>query len=122
MLDGSAQGATAGVSVATRDALCRPQLQHEAYWGHFPRGADPPTNDPRATTLPIQFPAYLSLQAISAAGDGSRRAWEGTSGCRGPREVGRGGEGGEAKSEGWSGGSDATLDAETKEDGWGHTR
>ena len=32
-LDGSALGATAGVSVATRDGLCRPQLQRKAFWG-----------------------------------------------------------------------------------------
>ena len=31
-LDGSAQGATAGVSVLTRDGLCRPQLQRKAFW------------------------------------------------------------------------------------------
>ena len=35
--------------------------------------------------------------------------------------MGRGREGGEAKSEGWSSGSDATSDAETEEDGWGYT-
>ena len=44
----------------------------------------------------------------------------GAIGRRGPREVGRRGEGWEAKSEEWSGGSDETSDAEMKEDGWGH--
>ena len=44
----------------------------------------------------------------------------GASGCRGPGEVGRGREGGESKSEDWSGGSNDTLDAETEEDGWGN--
>ena len=55
-----------------------------------------------------------------AAGAGDRSAWGGASGRRFTREVGRGGEGGEAESKGWSVGSDATSDAETEEDEGGH--
>ena len=89
--------------------------------GHFPWGADPPSNDRRATTPPVRSPTSSSLRAILAARAGGRSAWGGASGRRGPRAVGRGGEGGEAKIEGWSGGSDTTSDAETEEDDWGHT-
>ena len=84
--------------------------------GHFPRGVDPPADDRRATTLPVRSPKYSYLRAILAAGSRGRSTWGGASGPRGPREVGRGGEGGEAKSEGWSGGSNTTSDAETEED------
>ena len=88
---------------------------------HFPRGADPPANDPRATNPPVRSPTSLSLRAISAAGAGGWRAWGGASGRRAPREVGRGREGGEAKSKGWIGVSDNALDPATEERGWGHT-
>ena len=87
---------------------------------HLPRGVDLPANDQRATTPLVRSPTSLSLRAISAAGSGGKSAWGGASGRRAPREVGRGGEGGEAESEGWSGGSYATSDAETEEDDWGH--
>ena len=88
--------------------------------GNFPWGADLPANDPCATIPPIRFLTSSSLQAISAAGARGWSAGGGASGGRGPREVGRGGEVGEAKSEGWSGGSDVTSDAEREEDGLGH--
>ena len=88
--------------------------------GNFPRGADPPANDPRATTPPVRLLTSLFLQAISVAGAGGRSARGGASGCMGPREVGRSREGGEAESEGWSGGSDDALEAETEEEAWGH--
>ena len=39
---------------------------------------------------------------------------------QGPEGGGERGRGGEAKREGWSGRSDATLDSETEEDDWGH--
>ena len=55
-----------------------------------------------------------------AAGDGGKSTWGRASGHRAPREVGRGGEGGEDKSEEWSGGSYATLETETREDDLGH--
>ena len=32
--------------------------------GHFPRGADPPANNQRATTPPVRLPTSLSLRAI----------------------------------------------------------
>ena len=35
--------------------------------------------------------------------------------------MGRGGDGGEAESEGWSRGSDDASDVKTEEEGWGHT-
>ena len=55
-----------------------------------------------------------------AVGAGGRSARGGASSRRDPREEARSGEGEEAESEGWSGGSDNTLDAETEEEGWGH--
>ena len=85
--------------------------------GHFPRGADPPANDRRATTSPVQSPTSSSLRAISAAEAGGRGAWARESGRRATREVGiEGAEGDD--SEGWSresGSSDATSDAELEE-------
>ena len=77
---------------------------------HFPRGADPPANDRRATTPPVRSPTSLSLRAILATGDGGRGAWARASGRRATREVGRGGSGGD-NSEGWSGGGNATSNA-----------
>ena len=47
--------------------------------GHFPRGADPPANDRRATTLPVRSPTSLSLRVILAAGAWGRGAWVGES-------------------------------------------
>ena len=88
--------------------------------GLFPWGADPPANDPRATTPPVQSPTPSSLRAISAAGIGARRARGGASGRRVPREEGRSGEKGEAKSKGWIGRSDDASDTDTEEEGWGH--
>ena len=88
--------------------------------GIFPRGTDPPANDPRATTPPVQSPTYLFLQAILAAGAGGRSARGGESGRRGSREEGRSGTGEGAESTGWSGGSDDTSDVETEEEGWGY--
>ena len=85
--------------------------------GHFPWGADPPTNDRRATTLPVRSPESVSLRAILASRDGGRSAWAGASGRRAMREVGRGGAGGD-DSKGWSGeigSSDATSDADSGE-------
>ena len=55
----------------------------------FPQGADPTTNNTRATTPPVQLPTYLSLQAILVAGSGGRSARGGASSRRGPREEGR---------------------------------
>ena len=43
--------------------------------GHFPRGADPPAIDRRATTPPVQSLTSSSLRAILAAGAGGRSAW-----------------------------------------------
>ena len=40
--------------------------------GIFPRGADPPATNQRATTLPVLSPTSLSLRAILAAG---ARGW-----------------------------------------------
>ena len=77
--------------------------------GNFPRGADPTANDPHATTPPVRSPKSLSLREISAAGAGGRSAGGGASGRRSPMEVGRGGEGGEAESEGWSGESNIMV-------------
>ena len=86
--------------------------------GLFTRGADPPANEPRATIPPVQSPTSLSLQAILAAGAGGRSARGGARGHRVPREVGRSGEGGKAKSKGWSRGSDDASDVEMEEEGW----
>ena len=88
---------------------------------HFPWGADPPANKPRATTPPVRSPTSLSLREILAAGDGGRSARGGASGRRGLREVGRGGEGGKAESKEWIGGIDSASDADTEEEGWVHT-
>ena len=45
-MDGSAQGATAGLSVATRDSLCHPQLWYKAFWviSHGARTRPPTTH------------------------------------------------------------------------------
>ena len=85
--------------------------------GPFSRGADPPANDRRATTLPVRLPTSSSLRAISAAGAGGRRAWAGASGRRATGEVGRGGAGGDDSKEwsGESGSSDAKSYAESEE-------
>ena len=91
--------------------------------GHFPRGADLPTNNRRTTTLSVRLPAYSSLRAILAAEAGVRRAWAEASGRRATREVGRGAAGGD-NSEGWdgeSGSSNATLDVESEEGEEEHT-
>ena len=87
--------------------------------GHLPQGADPPANNLRATTPPVRFLTYSSLRAISAARAGSRSAWGGTSGRRGPREVGRGGEGGEAESKGWSVGDGLCRPQRRRKESWG---
>ena len=88
--------------------------------GIFPRGADPPANNPRATTAHVQLPTSSSLQAILAAGARGRSARGGASGRRGPREEGRSGEGGEAESKGCSGRSNDASDAEMEGEGWIH--
>ena len=86
----------------------------------FPRGVDPPANNPRATTPPVRSPTSLSLWEILAAGAGGRSARGGGERPQGPageeEERNRGGGG----SEGWSGRSDDESDAETAEEGWGH--
>ena len=66
--------------------------------GHFPRGADLPATDQRASLPPIQLLKYLSLWAISAAGargggERSRAEWADT-GSRGMSEVGVAEQGG----------------------------
>ena len=86
-------------------------------FGIFPRGADPPANNPRVTTLTVRSPKSSSLQAISTARAGVRRVGGGASDRRGPQEEGRGGTGEGAESEGWSGGSEKASDAETEEYG-----
>ena len=61
--------------------------------GHFPHGADPPATDQRASPLPVQFPTYLSLRAISAArsmGGGTRGEAGGCRSLRGGRGGGSG--------------------------------
>ena len=91
---------------------------------HFPHGADPPANDPHATTPPVRLPTFSSLWAISAAGAGGRSAWGGASGRGATREVGGGGAG-EAESEVWSGESgesDATSNTGTEEGEGEHAR
>ena len=85
--------------------------------GILPWGPDLPANNPLATTPPVRLLTSSSLRAILAAGAGGRSARGGASGRRGPREEGRSGEGGEAESEGWSGRSGDTLDAEKEEEG-----
>ena len=85
--------------------------------GLFPRGEDPPANNPCATTPPVRSPTSSSLRATLAARAEGRSLRGGASGRRGPREEGRGGTGEGAESKGWSGGSDEKLDAETEEDG-----
>ena len=85
--------------------------------GHFPRGADPPATDRRATTPSVRPPTSLSLWAILAAGSRGRGAWARASGRRAIRKVGRGGAGGD-DSEGWSresGSNNMTSDAESEE-------
>ena len=71
-----------------------------------------PTRDYRARLI-----ANIFVLTGDIGGRGrDRSAWGRASGCRAPREVGRGGEG-EDKSEGWSGEireSDATSDEETE--------
>ena len=57
---------------------------------HFPRGADPPAINQRASPLPVRFPTSLSLWEISLDRDGSRGAQGGASGCRSPRDGGSG--------------------------------
>ena len=52
--------------------------------GHFPQVADPPANDPRATTPPVQLPTSSSLRAILAAVDGGRSVWGGGERPQGP--------------------------------------
>ena len=59
---------------------------------HFPRGADPPTTDQRASPPPIQSLTSLSLRAILAARAGGRGAQGGVSGHRIPRDGEGGGE------------------------------
>ena len=59
----------------------------------FPRGADPPANDPRATTLTGRSSTSSFLRLILAAGAGGRSARGGASGRKGPQEEGRGGTG-----------------------------
>ena len=63
--------------------------------GHFPRGADPPSADQRASPPTVQSPKYSTSQRISAdeAGGGSARG--GAGGRRSPQDGG-GGVGGEA--------------------------
>ena len=56
--------------------------------GHFLRGADPPTTDQRASTLPVRSPTSSSLWALLAAGAGGRGAQGGASGRRSPRDGG----------------------------------
>ena len=84
--------------------------------GFFPRGADPPANDAHATTPPVRLPKSSTLRAILAARDGGGSTRGGASGSKGPREEGRSGKGGEAKSEQWSGRRDDASDAETEEE------
>ena len=87
--------------------------------GIFPRGADPTANNPHANNQPVRSPTSSSLRAIFAAGAGGRSARGEASGRRGPWEEGRSGKRGEAESEGLSGGSNATSDADMEEEGWG---
>ena len=85
--------------------------------GHFPRGADPPANDRRATTLPLRSLTSSFLMAILAAWARGSGAWAGASGRRATREVGRGGTGGD-DSKVWSResrSSKKTSDAESEE-------
>ena len=53
--------------------LMPPPTTMRGLLGPFPQGADPPTTDPCATTLPVRFPTSSSLREISAARDGGRR-------------------------------------------------
>ena len=89
--------------------------------GNFPRGADPPANDPCVKIPLVQLPTYLSLRAISMPGAGGRSARGGAIGRRGMRKVGRREEGGEDESKVRRGGSNDASDAETEEEEWGHT-
>ena len=66
--------------------------------GIFLRGADLPANKPHATAPPVRSPTSSSLRTILAAGAGGRSARGEASGRRGPREVGRIGDGGGAES------------------------
>ena len=62
--------------------------------GHFPRGADPPANNRRATNLSVRLPTSSSLRAVLAARAGGRGVWARVSGRRVTRVVGRGSAGG----------------------------
>ena len=88
--------------------------------GLFSRGADPPANDPRATTLLVLLLTYSSIQEISAARAGVWSARGGASSRRVPQEEGRTRKGGEAEIKVWNGRSDEASEAETEEEGWGH--
>ena len=68
-----------------------PQTTTRGLLGIFPRGADPPTTDPRASTPPVRSPASSSLQAISVAKVRGRSARGGASSRKGPWEERRGG-------------------------------
>ena len=109
MLDGSALGATSGVSVKYKGRLMQSPTPTRGLLGIFPQGADLTANNPRATTPPVRSLTYSSLWAISAAGARGRSARGGVSGRRGPWEEGMSGEGGEAESEGWSGRANDSL-------------
>ena len=59
--------------------------------GHFLCGADLPAVCQHISPPPVQFLKFLSLQVISAAGDGVRGSQSGAGGCRSLQD-GRGGE------------------------------
>ena len=88
--------------------------------GEFPTGRGPvrqrPTRDHPARPIADIFDLTGN---IGGWGRGQERVGGGEW-PQGLREVGRGGEGGKAESEGWSGGSNATSDIESEEEGWGH--
>ena len=61
--------------------------------GNFPRGADPPTSNQRASLPPVRSPTSLSLQTILAAGAGGGGVRGGAGRRKIPRDSGGGGKG-----------------------------
>ena len=117
-MDGSAQGATAGVSVAIRDGICHSQLRREAFWGishgAWTRPSTTNTRQPRPSDRQHLCPygRYKRPRLGAGACGGGERP-------QGPEGDGERRRGGGDQERGWRGGSDVTLDADTEEDGWG---
>ena len=79
---------------------------------HFPRGADPPATDQRASPPPVRSPKFWSLRAISASVE--RGARGGISSLKDPRDGGGGGGGVEERNREGEGAKNEETGAETR--------